>query len=82
MTQDKLLPLRLDRQVNTESYSFLEPEKKTLNTSCGLLVMLLDQCKFTAITDVVFDGGSCEWFGGVGAMHLWGNLCTFTSVLL
>ena len=48
MTQDKLLPLRLDRQVNTESYSFLEPEKKTLNTSCGLLVMLLDQCKFTA----------------------------------
>lgn len=47
MTQDKLLPLRLDRQVNTESYSFLEPEKKTLNTSCGLLVML-GQCKFTA----------------------------------
>ena len=48
MREDKLLPLRLDRQANTESSSFLEPEKKTFNTSCGLLLMLLDQCAFIA----------------------------------
>lgn len=26
----------------------LGPEKKTFNTSCGLLLMLLDQCAFIA----------------------------------
>ena len=45
MTQEKLLPPRLERQVNKGNHSFLGPEKKTVSTSCGLLVMLLPQGK-------------------------------------
>ena len=45
MTQEKLLPPRLERQVDKENHSFLGPEKKTVNTGCGLLVMLLPQGK-------------------------------------